>query len=385
MKTMRNSILIAIFILACAFGSFAQNPAKVDLEMKFRGVMPAIEVMVNGQGPFFFALDTGAQGGGRADSSLVEKLKLPVVRKMETGDPSGINNQVFDVVKIETLTVGSIQLKNLEVLSRNYNIYPNLPKIDGILGLEFFKDYLVTLDYPAKRVRFEKGELPKENGKDILSFENPRGVPVVELSVGNQKIKAHIDSGNIVGRFILPAAVTEKLTFMEPPIVVGKARTVANEVEIKQGKLKDSIRLGGFEFAEPTISFPSQREANIGSKLLSDFSITFDQKNKRLQLKKGEPAKEVAAVSNPAGVPAGFKDLVGVYGERTISFENGSLFLQRQGGMKLKLVAAAKDEFGLEMIPNARIKFVRGENGKVTELHILNRAGEWEKSKKEQP
>ena len=30
---------------------------------------------------------------------------------------------------------------------------------------------------------------------DILPFENPHVVPVVEISIGNSRMKAHIDSG----------------------------------------------------------------------------------------------------------------------------------------------------------------------------------------------
>ena len=65
-----------------------------------------------------------------------------------------------------------------------------------------------------------------------------------------------------------------------------------------------------------------------------------------------------------------------------VSFD-GSLFLQRRDGPKIKLVLVSKDEFTLEPIPAARIKFVRDESGKVTELQVLNRAGQWEKSKRE--
>jgi hypothetical protein len=47
--------------------------------------------------------------------------------------------------------------------------------------------------------------------------------------------------------------------------------------------------------------------------------------------------------------------------------------------------AISKDEFGLELIPEARIKFVRGDGGKVVAINILNRAGEWEKAVRDQP
>jgi hypothetical protein len=87
----------------------------------------------------------------------------------------------------------------------------------------------------------------------------------------------------------------------------------------------------------------------------------------------------------PATVDArNLKDYSGRYGERTVSLEDGALFLQRQGGPKLKLQPIAVDDFALERIPEARIKFIRSDNGKVVEINVLNRVGEWERAMKEQ-
>ena len=77
------------------------------------------------------------------------------------------------------------------------------------------------------------------------------------------------------------------------------------------------------------------------------------------------------------------KDYSGRYGERTITAENDALYLQREGGPKLKLKPVSKDEFTLEEVPEARMKFVRDENGKIKELRVLNRSGEWEISKRQ--
>jgi hypothetical protein len=259
-----------------------------------------------------------------------------------------------------------------------------MPKIDGILGFNLFSEYLLTLDFPSKRVRLERGELPKADGADVLDFESPRGVPLVELNVGGHKVKAHIDSGNAVGGFVLPSALVEKLQFAAAPVVVGRARTISSEVEIKEARLKDSIRLGRFEYAGPTVVFPSVSEdANIGAKVLREFVLTFDQKNRRVALKRQETPK--ASEQAVAVAAQDLKDYPGKYGERTISVEDGVLFIQRQGGPRLKMTSVAGDEFALEVVPEARIKFVRGDDGKVVAINVLNRAGVWEKAAKAQP
>lgn len=220
----------------------------------------------------------------RADASLVAKLALPEVGEVRGSDGSGANARSMKLVQMTSLTIGSLELRDVRAASRDYNTSPNLPRIDGILGFHLFTDYLLTLDYAAKRVRIEKGQLPEPDGKEVLSYESGR-TPTVELLVGDTKIKAHIDSGNTVGAFIVPTALAERLSFLSAPVVVGRARTVSSEMEIKEARLKGSVRLGRFEFPEPTITYPAvSQDANIGSKALQDFALTFDQKNMRVKL-----------------------------------------------------------------------------------------------------
>jgi predicted aspartyl protease len=381
------SHIVFLFLIGCFYQVtiFAQKNAVTELPMQFRGQMPAIEVMVNGKGPFLFAIDTGAQGTLRIDTSLVETLGLKKNGEIRAGDGSGQNLRALDTVGVDSVKIGGLEFTKLTAIIRNYNNSPGDTHIDGILGFGLFADHLLTLDYPGKRVRIEKGELAVANGKDILSFDSSREIPIVELLVGEQKVRAHIDSGNMAGGFILPAAVVEKAKLASEAVVVGRAKTVSNEIEIKQAKLKDPIRLGEFEFPEPTVVFPSLSDANIGSGILREFAIAFDQKNKRIKLQRTKQAKE--NLSQPSAVPLTpiLKDLVGKYGDRTISGKGSDLYIQRPNGMKLKLISLSKDEFTLEQVPAARIKFVRDEKGAVTGIQVLNAAGVWESAKKDAP
>lgn len=371
---------IALFFIGQIIG-LAQAKS-VEVPMKFRDGTPAIDVMVNGKGPFLFEIDTGGQGDARADTSLVEKLGLKKVGEVIEGDPSGKNNRAADLVGIDSIKIGDLEFRNLAAATRNYNRRSGGTKIDGVLGFELFKNHLLTLDYSAKIVRIEEGVLPKANGTDILDFENPRGILVVKLGIGDRTVKAHIDSGNANGGFILTNSMVEKSQLASEPRVVGQAQTVTNTFEIKEAKLKDKISFGGFEYTEPTVVYPgpSPVEANIGAMVLRDYALTFDQKNKRVKLdKKGWKAEPIAQkVTN-----AMFQDYVGQYGERTISDDGENLYIQRPNGQKLKLVEVAKDEYFPEPMPTAKIKFIRNNSGKITEINVLNRDGVWEKAKKD--
>jgi hypothetical protein len=285
--------LIIVIALSCSWHAreacSADSGAKLPLEipMKIDGGISTIELMVNGKGPFVFGIDTGAQGGARIDSSLMEKLALKPSGQVRASDGSGRNPQMAELVKLESIEIGSLRFADVTAGARNYRKSPRPLNIDGILGLSVLSEYLVTLDYPAKLLRLEKGELPKVDGAEILDYKSKGGIPLLEMNVGSTKIDAHLDSGNMIGAFVLPTAFAEKLTRASEPVVVGRARSASGEMEIKQFQVKDVIRLGRHEFPEPTITYPALSDiGNIGAKTLSQFVITFDQKNERVRLKR---------------------------------------------------------------------------------------------------
>jgi hypothetical protein len=249
--------------------------------------MPTLEVMINGQGPFVFGFDTGAQAGPRIDVSLVEKLNLKATGQAQAIDPSRRNPQTSETFKLESIVIGSLRFADVTVASRNYKNSPRPVKVDGILGLNLFADYLVTLDFPSKKLRLEKGELPKADGAEVLDYKNAAGIAELEISVGEKKIKAHLDTGNAIGAFVFPTTFAEKLSLAGEPRVVGRARSASGDMEIKQVQLKDVIKIGRHEFPDPIIVYPALGDTgNVGLKTLSQFVITFDQKNERVRLKR---------------------------------------------------------------------------------------------------
>jgi hypothetical protein len=292
-KFLRLALIVTVSF-SCAFWQTQQARSAspeitlpLEVPMQVGEGMPTVEAMVNGQGPFVFGFDTGAQGDPRIDASLVEKLKLKATGQVQAMDPSRRNPQTSETFKLESLSVGNLRFADVTVVSRNYKNSPRPVKVDGILGLNLFADYLVTLDFPARKLRVEKGEIPKADGAEILDYKNEAGIAQVELSVGPKKIKADLDTGNAIGAFVFPTAFAEKLVFAGEPRVVGRARSASGDMEIKQVQLKDVVKLAGHEFPQPTITFPSLGEVgNVGVKILSQFVITFDQPHQRVRLKR---------------------------------------------------------------------------------------------------
>ena len=65
-----------------------------------------------------------------------------------------------------------------------------------------------------------------------------------------------------------------------------------------------------------------------------------------------------------------------------LSLSDGTLFIQRPGGMLLKMIETAKDTFTLERVPQAVLHFERDEQRRVVALKVMNQQGAWEQAKR---
>jgi hypothetical protein len=286
MRNFKGLMASIALLVACIVSVAAQNRSVAVAPMHFRGLMPVIEVKLNGQGPFVFAIDTGGGMQADIDPSVATQLKLEPHGTVLSGDPSLQNDRRLEITRIDSLTFGGAEFRHVTALIRPQRITKDYPAVDGILGFALFTDYLLTLDYPAMQVRLAKGSLPVANGSDILTFEIENRVPVIEVAIGKLRMKAHIDSGNFVAGFILPEEIVGQLSLLSPPVIVGRARSVSNQIEIKQAQLRDTIHIGSFDYPQATIAFPALSNTNVGFKILREFALTFDQKNKRMKFER---------------------------------------------------------------------------------------------------
>lgn len=247
-----------------------------------------VEVRIDGKGPYRFLLDTGAAGGGRISKSLAGSLGLKTVGQALAGDPTGQNRQTIDVVEAGSIAIGGAVLSGVQLGVRDFPQGPagTEPGYDGILGIGLFQDFLLTLDYPRRRVRIENGELPPADGREVLGYEASRGVPQIHLKIGDQDVAADVDSGNQKGELVLPASYLGKVPLEKEPVVVGRGRTGSNEFEVKQAPLKGAVRVGGQTVEHPLVDFVEGfPHGNLGQKFLRRFALTIDQKNHRIRFR----------------------------------------------------------------------------------------------------
>jgi hypothetical protein len=85
------------------------------------------------------------------------------------------------------------------------------------------------------------------------------------------------------------------------------------------------------------------------------------------------------AVLNPVTIDAAtLQSYAGTYGPRTITLEGGSLYYQREGRPKMKMIPIADDYFMLDGIDYFRLKFLK-EEGRVVAVEGHDSAGQTDK------
>ena len=142
-------------------------PIKIDLVRPvtipmriFDQTRPGVEVMINGRGPYLFAIETGGPYTIVLDAKVSAALQLKPLSG--AADP---------LRSIESLQIGPLSLHNVTVFVRDGT---GLTGVDGMLGLSMFKEVLLTVDFPRRQVRLERDSLPATNGRDVIPLHSRR-------------------------------------------------------------------------------------------------------------------------------------------------------------------------------------------------------------------
>lgn len=234
---------------------------------------PYASVMVNGRGPYRFLIDTGTGTEALVTPELAGELHLSAVGHARLTDPSRQGEQRSETTRIETLVVAGAEFSEVDAVV--HNLYGET-NCQGVLGFPLFEDYLLTLDFPGRRLLLTQGEIDPLVTGSILPFRMPDGVPLVSLEIGDRQFEAQIDSGGT--GLSLPERALGELKFRETPMEFALGESVSTRFEIKAARLQPDVRLGRYTFRQAFVeinaAFPL---ANIGSTPLQHFVVTFDQ------------------------------------------------------------------------------------------------------------
>lgn len=251
----------------------------------------AVRVSFGGEETFSFNLDTYAVTTACVDERFARRMGFEKVDVVRNGDGSGEFRE-RDIVLIPELRFGGATFKDVRALVDDYSWVktPTGGSIDGLLGYHLFRDLLLELDYPGKRVVLRRGELPADE-PHVISAEVLKQQPDVPLKIGAERFVFGIDSG-AASSLSLPAEYLDRLALAQPPVVAGRAKTVYKEAEILTATLSDPLLLAGHEHPGLTGTFSELfGKPLLGHGFLRRYRVTFDQKHGRVRFQLPEKRK----------------------------------------------------------------------------------------------
>jgi predicted aspartyl protease len=122
-----------------------------------------LDVKLNGHNARL-EIDTGA-GGLLVTNSVAKRAGLQAFSQSEVGGIGDEANRKGYTAYADSIRIGDLEFQNCAVTVIGNRVMPG--DIDGLIGMDVFSQFLVTLDYPMRKLSL--GPLPPRPGEDPAS------------------------------------------------------------------------------------------------------------------------------------------------------------------------------------------------------------------------
>jgi len=282
MNTLARTIALIILplFLNCVTTALADNPPLKTVIAKKDGKLMFVEVRVDGAGPFWFCVDTGAPHSV-VDQYVVKQAKLRILRSANvTG--TGQGSVPIQHAAPAVLSLGNLRLRVEEPWVIDLSGVP-IPKwTHGLLGADFFEKFVVEVDPEKPALRFFDPSTfvpPPDMAWVPLILENHRLFLQAVIEVNDQEHaerKLRIDLGSeesVADELVKKGAEVRTSTL---------GQGLGKNYEGYSGLLK-AVQVGPFRFEH--VWGPEAPRPAIGMELFRRFTAIFDASRGRLYLK----------------------------------------------------------------------------------------------------
>lgn len=259
-----------------------------------------LDVRVNDKGPLSFILDSGA-----AFDVLDEEWAKTLNVKMS--NESTVRGAGEGSVQMAVGSGLSLSLKGLEIVKPSIAVLPIHSSIsnsegravDGLLGYDFCKRFVVEIDYINKRINIHEPKTYNYNGPGkIIPLTENRGHIFINstLSLANGQqvpVRLLVDTGARMALMLNgPFVNARQLLGTAPQIDSVTSVGVGGEYRSAVTRI-DSLQLGPFTMKEPIITLSrsqtgvlagSDYDGIIGAEILRRFKVTLDYTRQQMIL-----------------------------------------------------------------------------------------------------
>ncbi len=257
-----------------------------------------VPVCVDGRGPYQFILDTGASHC-LLSKELSETLGIqPEVEKQAMGAGGPVK---LMIAHVSSMTVGSARQENVSVAITNeiQRIAAAIQsKVDGVLGFEFLKDFILAIDYrdatigvslPSEYANGNSTRLGTSISFKLASTSKPL-ILVPAVVDGQGPFQFALDTG--ASRTMLSIELARKLAIQttdDSPVTGG-----GGQIKILAGKVS-SLAVGGAAVRDHAIgageflnvlskAIGTELDGILGYNFLNRFKVTINYPHSRLEL-----------------------------------------------------------------------------------------------------
>lgn len=271
----------------------AQPVAQIPIELNGNEIF--LRLRLNDSELLWFGLDTGA-GATIVNTTAAAALGLKLEGSHQQTRGAG-GSVPSSIVHGARLDIGGARLDGLNVTAISLTTIENAMghRMDGILGYEFFRRFVVEIDYENLLLNLYEpaGFEYRGRGEGLpLTFVNNHAYVRAKVAMpGREPVEGKfvLDTGSnfpliLLDSFVKEHGFAESLT--KTLKVMG--RGVGGEVAMPVGRT-GRLLLGSYSLEQPVTSFPQTgwfaqegTAGNIGGAILRHFKVTFDYSRSRL-------------------------------------------------------------------------------------------------------
>jgi hypothetical protein len=159
------------------------------------------------------------------------------------------------------------------------------------LSASSFPGYLVTFDYPGKRITIKKGSLDSADGQTTFGYDDKENVPSVPLKLAGYDARVHLDTGSTDGLSV-PSAMLKIVPLASAPKEASSVKLIGREFAVSTAQVKGSLEIGKYKFDAGEVRFSDARGGSasptgtLGYLVLRDFIVTLDSKNRLIRFER---------------------------------------------------------------------------------------------------
>ncbi|MEL6537992.1 MAG: retropepsin-like aspartic protease, partial [Bacteroidota bacterium] len=275
---------------------------RVTIPFEVLANLIVIELTLNDQLPLKFVLDTGVRTPILTDKYLSDIVRVSYDREVEIYSAGAQGKAVAYIANDVSLSIPGIRAddQDIYVLKEDFLGLTEVlgERVHGLIGFDFFKNFVVKIDYRDKEITFYEPESyrgSRFNETYPITIEDAKAYLQAEITLSDgtkRPVKLLVDTGASHALWLDPPQDSTDSVLPDVVFATPVGRALSGEIQGHLGRTP-TLTLQKSEFTEVLTSFPDRnefldvvkstgRDGSLGSEIFRRFEVTFDYPNKSL-------------------------------------------------------------------------------------------------------